>query len=363
MKRTLGSLMLLLCWGYASLGWAAPGVFLSRFLTDTDTISLHNDHSQTNLLQIFQARKQALLTVLVNQTSDPNAPGSSPFAVLSGDDEGLALVFATVVAYELRGPIQPLVPGLDGSPAYKLDEILNFAYPYTQYGIICDQYVTLTVQLFYRMYPQVTIQLTPFGVGRDSSIDNHAMITAITTLSGLPLFLDPTTSIVAVGSLHDLMINKPLTAVARVSERDDAQRTAGGFGGQLKSMLILGTLDYRSLTYNYIAQPSKFSYDSHDYVRTTIAANVGGHAEFWYIKDQDASTWIIRPTPFGVVQVNFGATTSVVPVAHATCQPVDNVWRIMGKQRLMDPAVNRCGFDRGYEACKAAAVRSWTTLL
>lgn len=292
---------------------AGPAPFSSQLLSDADRLSIQSNHTQANLLAKFNAYKPALIAKL----------GGTGGAFAGITNEGLGAVFATVVSYEMRAPFTPLVPG-NAVADSQVDKLLDFStYPYSSYGMICGHYAAATIQLFYRMFPSSTVKIVGIGVGQDSYIGNHVTLSAFG--AGVPLFLDPTTSIIANGSLFDLLRKQPLTSV-RFSERNDHINSINGFGASLTSMISGGLLDYRSLVYAFNGSYSV--YTNPDFIERFVAVVRAGQTEFWFINTYNSSLWLLNSS--GIVPANSGDTADIVAVANGVQQGLYMLTRAAG---------------------------------
>ncbi len=223
-------------------------------------------------------------------------------------------MFATVVSYEMRAPFTPLVPG-NAVADSSIDKLLDFTtYPYNTYGMICGQYAAASIQLFYRLYPNSTVKIVGIGVGQDSVIGNHVTLSAFG--AGVPLFLDPTTSIVANGSLFDLLNQKTSLTPVRFSERDDAINNTTGFGASLSNMITGGQLDYRALLYAF--NGSSTVYTSPEFIDRLTAAVRPGQVEYWFINTYSSNLWLLNSA--GIVAANGGDTADIVAVSNSAQQ-------------------------------------------
>lgn len=167
------------------------------------------------------------------------------------------------------------------------------------------------------MLPNSAVQLVGFGVGQDSLVGNHVTLSAYG--AGTPLYLDPTTSIVANGTLYDLLSRRQLTAI-RLSERNDAENSSGGFGSLLSNMITKGQLDYRTVLYAFSATPSTYAVPGASFIQKLIAAGRGGRPEYWFITSDTSSLWLLSSS--GLAPANYGDTADIVAVDNPVQQGV-----------------------------------------
>ncbi len=188
-------------------------------------------------------------------------------------DEGLAAVFAVTASYELKQPKNP-------DPSYDLNTIMSPSH--SAYGLLCQGYVALADQLFYliKPNPSPSFQIQILGVGRDSPVDNH--VTMATTGTGVPLFIDPTTSVVAAGGALGLLGRKSMNYI-QFPVRDDAINIPGGFRSQLQTMAHTGTFDYRSLMYAFPASAVKYRYRRADFINVVTWENIPNRQGFFFL--------------------------------------------------------------------------------
>jgi hypothetical protein len=243
-----------------------------------------NSAMATHLAQLFNAKKGKLRERLTL-----SSPLYDPI-----NDRGLALVFAGILSYELVEPCA----GLDGKLNNTLDA-LDIIRRRNERGIVCQSFVSLAMQIYFQImgdYSGVTI--TPFGTDRMASIDNHATLAASGT--GVDLFVDPTTSLVAPVGFQGLLSRQrvPASSVVQFSQRQ--ADTVSAFRVQLKDMLTQGQLDARSVSYVYAANTARF-FDAlpvyrtqrapADFVRSVAWSQIGQSAT-WFVKGNEGSLWI-----------------------------------------------------------------------
>ncbi|HVO29417.1 MAG TPA: hypothetical protein VMV18_01720, partial [bacterium] len=161
--------------------------FRARTISQADIRAIKDDyHAAAALFPLYRGKLQAEL--------------GPAFAGIS--DEGLALAFAVDVAYEAM-PYRS--DGSDWDPPLSRDSPADMLADGT--GLLCDEYVTLAIELFYAIDPQdasSTVRITPIGWRTDSPLGNHAE--AFVTGAGVPMLLDPTWGLVARGDLDTLFL-------------------------------------------------------------------------------------------------------------------------------------------------------------
>jgi hypothetical protein len=221
-------------------------------------------------------------------------------------DEGLAAVFAVTASYELKQSKNP-------DPSYDLNFIMSPSH--SSYGLLCQGYVALADQLFYLIKPKPSsaFQIQILGIGRDSAVDNH--VTMATTGTGVPLFIDPTTSVVAAGGALGLFDRKPMTLV-QFPVRDDAINIPGGFRSELQTMAHTGTFDYRSLMYAFSGTAAKYRYKREDFINVVTWENITNREGFFFLTvpgdSQHGAVW--QMAAGGLAQVSVAGIASIVAV-------------------------------------------------
>jgi hypothetical protein len=273
------------------------GSFITRedLTTMTKQLGTGNLTTQRALMQkLFAAYKSKLKTMLSG-------------AAFSGvTDEGLAAAFASTASYELKQP---------KNAGASLDINVIMSPKLSNYGLQCQGYVALADQLFYLIKPQPSakFQLQIIGIGRDSSIDNH--VTMATTGTGVSLYLDPTTSLVAAGGLFGLLERQHMPLV-QFPARDDAINATGAFRSHVQTMVRIGNLDYRSLIYAVPGAAKKFGSKSEDFVNVVTWENIPNRKGFFFLTvpgdSRHGVIWQI--TSGGLAQVSKSGMASIVAV-------------------------------------------------
>ena len=283
------------------------GCFLPGLATEGSFISRQDLTTITNRLATGNLAKQRMVMQQMFATYKARLQATLSGAAFSGiTDEGLAAVFATTASYELKQPRKP-VPALD------LNVIMSSRY--RSYGLLCQGYVALADQLFYRIIPKPSakFQLQILGIGRDSSIDNH--VTMATTGTGVSLYLDPTTSVVAVGGSFDLLERKSMTLV-QFPVRDDTMNSTGAFRSKVQTMVQTGNFDYRALMYAFPGTATKYGYKREDFINVVTWENIPNRQGFFFLTvpgdSQHGVVWQI--TTHGLAQVSRAGMASIVAV-------------------------------------------------
>ena len=283
------------------------GCFLPGLATEGSFISRQDLTTITNRLATGNLAKQRMVMQQMFATYKARLQATLSGAAFSGiTDEGLAAVFATTASYELKQPRKP-VPALD------LNVIMSSRY--RSYGLLCQGYVALADQLFYRIIPKPSakFQLQILGIGRDSSIDNH--VTMATTGTGVSLYLDPTTSVVAVGGSFDLLERKSMTLV-QFPVRDDTMNSTGAFRSKVQAMVLTGNLDYRSLMYAFAGTATKYGYKRDDFINVVTWENIPNRQGFFFLTvpgdSRHGAVWQI--TSGGLARVSTAGVRSIVAV-------------------------------------------------
>jgi hypothetical protein len=261
----------------------------------TNQLATHNLAKQRTLMrQMFAAYKVPLQTML----------SGAEFSGIT--DEGLAAVFAVTASYELKRPIKPVA---------SLDLNVIMSSRYNSYGVQCQGYVALANQLFYLIQPKPSpiFQIQIIGIGRDSSIDNH--VTMATTGTGVSLYLDPTTSIVAAGGFFGLLDRESMPYV-QFPVRDDAINAAGAFRSQVQAMVKTGNLDYRSLMYAFPGTAAKSHYGRQDFINQVTWENISNRRGFFFLTlpGDSAHGVVWQITAGGLAQVSGAGMVSIVAV-------------------------------------------------
>jgi hypothetical protein len=261
----------------------------------TKQLATRNLAKQRTLMQqMFADYKPQLQTILAD-------------AAFSGiTDEGLAAVFAVTASYELKRPMNP-VPSLD------LNVIMSPRY--SSYGVQCAGYVALADQLFYLIKPKpsAAFQFQIIGVGRDSPIDNH--VTMATTGTGISLYLDPTTSIVAAGGFFGLLERESMTSV-QFPVRHDAINSTGAFRSRVQTMVQTGNFDYRSLMYAFPGTANKPGNWREDFINQITWENIPNRLGFFFLTlpGDSAHGVVWQITAGGLAQVSRVGMASIVAV-------------------------------------------------
>lgn len=261
----------------------------------TNQLATRNLVKQRTLMQRMFADYKALLQTMLS---------GAAFAGIT--DEGLAAVFAVTASYELKQPKKPVA---------SLDLNVIMSSRYNSYGVQCQGYVALADQLFYLIKPKPssTFQMQIIGIGRDSPIDNH--VTMATTGTGVPLYLDPTTSVVAAGGSFGLLERESMTYV-QFPVRDDAINSTGAFRSQVQTMVQTGNFDYRSLLYAFPGTAIKYGSRREDFINLVTWENIPNRLGFFFLTVPGDSghgvVWQI--TSGGLAQVSRAGMASIVAV-------------------------------------------------
>jgi hypothetical protein len=271
------------------------------FITRRDLTSMAAQLGTRN-----QAKQQALMQQLFANYKARLQAILSEDAFSGITDDGLAAVFAVTAAYELKQAKNP-------DPSYNLNVIMLPSH--SKYGLLCQGYVALADQLFYLIKPKPSsaFQIQILGIGRDSPVDNH--VTMATTGTGVPLFIDPTTSIVAAGGALGLLDRKPMPFV-QFPVRDDAINIRDGFRSQLQAMVRTGTLDYRSLMYAFPASAAKYRYRREDLINVVTWENIQNRQGFFFLTvpgdSRHGMVWQVATS--GLAPVSAAGIASIVAV-------------------------------------------------
>ncbi len=227
--------------------------FKLRFTSESDIREIRSDPQK--IKPFFQKYKTAILKKL-----GENFLGIS--------DEGLAFIFATIVAYESipyrfsedvfekRRPVQ-LVP-----------------IQMMEHGValVCNEYASLVIQLAHYIYPhQESSQLNVNVIGwrKDSPTGNHAVVFISGT--GVPLMLDPMAGIVARGKLVDLLQGQALI----LSADDFTTRIIDGWDANGRPLNILRARKELKEVYTH-ADLFKVSYSFGPIIYSFVASGIRG---------------------------------------------------------------------------------------
>ena len=162
-------------------------------------------------------------------------------------DEGAALAFAGVVAYELKG-YRAAGSSAPVPASWQLGDLL--AAP----ELVCNEYVELALQLFYGAYPQTDtspLQIVAVGWRRDSPVNNHAQL--LVTGAGVDLLIDPDLGLVARTTLSDLLAHVAVMAGGVFVRTDRADANLQEFKPKVLNALASGTFDPKYLIYSFVA--------------------------------------------------------------------------------------------------------------
>ena len=144
-----------------------------------------------------------------------------------------------------------------------------------------------------------------------------------TTGTGVPLFIDPTTSVVAAGGALGLLGRKSMTYV-QFPVRDDALNIRGGFRSQLQTMAHTGNFDYRSLMYAFPATAVKYRYRREDFINVVTWENIPNRQGFFFLT-------VPGDSKHGVVwQVAVGGLAPVSSAGMASIAAVDGGVFVLG---------------------------------
>lgn len=100
-------------------------------------------------------------------------------------EESAAIAFAGVAAYELKAYRSQITSRTPVPQLRNLKDLM--AVP----ALVCDEYVSMAMRLFYSAYPQSnasSLKINPVGWRRDSPVGNH--VEFFVTGGGVPLLID-----------------------------------------------------------------------------------------------------------------------------------------------------------------------------
>jgi len=181
----------------------------TRFVTQSDIVSIKNNPA--SIATIYPKYRVALQGKL-----------GSAFAGIN--DNGLALIFAALSAYET-------VPYTGVNITANSDSFDLATMMQDGNSLVCDQYTSLAIQLFYLIKPQNlpgnSVIISGAGWRSDSPVENHVQLFATNT--GVPIMVDPTYAIFAVGTLDGLFLGQSLPLSSNFSDRtwDDVDMAYG----------------------------------------------------------------------------------------------------------------------------------------
>lgn len=202
-------------------------------------------------------------------------------------DEGAALAFAGVVAYELKG-YRDVGSSAPVPASWQLGDLL--ATP----ELVCNEYVELALQLFYGAYPQTDaspLQIVGVGWRRDSPVNNHAQL--LVTGAGVDLLIDPDLGLVARTTLSELLAHVPVMAGGVFVRTDRAEANLQEFKPKVLNALASGTFDPKYLIYSFVASDAGQAgglkpFASADDFTTDVVR--GPDDRFWYLQE-DGEVW------------------------------------------------------------------------
>jgi hypothetical protein len=202
-------------------------------------------------------------------------------------DEGAALAFAGVVAYELKG-YRTAGSSAPVPASWQLGDLL--AAP----ELVCNEYVELALQLFYGAYPQTDtspLQIVAVGWRRDSPVNNHAQL--LVTGAGVDLLIDPDLGLVARTTLSELLAHVAVMAGGVFVRTDRADANLQEFKPKVLNALASGTFDPKYLIYSFVASDAgqagglKLYADAEDFTTAVVRGPDDG---FWYLQ-ADGEVW------------------------------------------------------------------------
>ena len=202
-------------------------------------------------------------------------------------DEGAALAFAGVVAYELKG-YRTAGSSAPVPASWQLGDLL--AAP----ELVCNEYVELALQLFYGAYPQTDtspLQIVAVGWRRDSPVNNHAQL--LVTGAGVDLLIDPDLGLVARTTLSDLLAHVAVMAGGVFVRTDRADANLQEFKPKVLNALASGTFDPKYLIYSFVASDAgqagglKLYASAEDFTTAVVRGPDDG---FWYLQ-ADGEVW------------------------------------------------------------------------
>lgn len=164
------------------------------------------------ILELYKENKNALTQALGESFNNLN-------------DEGLKLIFASLVSYQLK-PYGP-------NPTHAKN-LLNAL------SLSCQEYATLTNQLYKKLSPETPIQINFVG-WNDGAVGNHLQIFA--RFTGEPILVDPTIGLVANTTFDDIISGKPvdIKKIKSFYSRDDINQ----FNDSVKNSILHG--DYKPM--------------------------------------------------------------------------------------------------------------------
>jgi hypothetical protein len=245
------------------------------YLKTSELLRVQNDPASFGAL--FRDRKAQFLSDL-----------GPAFAGIT--EQGAALAFAGVVAYELKG--YRAFGSIAPPPAsWQLTDLL--AAP----ELVCDEYVELALQLFYSAYPQTDaspLQINGVGWRRDSPTGNHAQL--LVTGAGVNMLVDPDLGLVAPATLDSLLLHAPVASEDVFVRTDRADPVMQRFKKKVLNAVTPGRYDSRYLIYSFVAQDAGQAgglkpYAMADDFTADVAA--GPDHRFWYRTD-DGAVWEIN---------------------------------------------------------------------
>lgn len=253
-------------------------------------------------LQAIQDNPVNFKSIFINREAQFVADLGASFQGIT--EQGAALAFAAVVAYELKG-YRSVTNAQTPAPASRnLPDLM--AVP----ALVCNEYVSLAIQLFYLAYPQTDaspIKIEGIGLRRDSPVSNHAQI--IATGTGVPMLIDPDLGLIANVTLNDLLNHIAPKAIFVKTNRNNA--TLQSFLGRVQGAISNGKYDENYLIYSFLASDiNQAGGPKHEYAWSDFTSSVarGPNGRFWYTTGAGA-LWEINQG--GIVLASSGGTKSI----------------------------------------------------